>query len=157
MYIYLTDEKDGLPALIERAGSEPGFLDRYVPSRRVEVGKFRIPKFKFEYNIEAREALQSLGLVSLFGPSGGLGEMVSNSSPLFVSKIVHKSFIEVDEYGTEAAAATEVECMMGSSCVFEEKVLTDFVADHPFLFVIRENATGMVVFIGHVLNPSDQS
>ncbi|KAL1834838.1 hypothetical protein ACET3Z_004489 [Daucus carota] len=153
MYIYLPDAKDGLPALIERAGSEPGFLDRYVPSRRVEVGKFRIPKFKFEYYIEASEALQSLGLVSLFGPSGGLGELVSNSLPLFVSQIVHKSFIEVDEKGTEAAAATVV-LMLGSSCVPRVKVVTDFVADHPFLFVIRENATGMVEFIGHVLNPS---
>ncbi|XP_017229600.2 serpin-ZX [Daucus carota subsp. sativus] len=154
MYIFLPDAIDGLPALVERAGSEPGFLDRYVPSRRVEVGEFRIPKFKFEYNIEAREALQSLGLVSLFGPSGGLGEMVSNSFPLFVSRIVHKSFIEVDEKGTEAAAATVFCTAPGSSCIPRVKVVIDFVADHPFLFVIRENATGMVEFIGHVLNPS---
>nr|XP_017229581.1 PREDICTED: serpin-ZX-like isoform X1 [Daucus carota subsp. sativus] len=154
MYIFLPDAKDGLPALVERAGSEPGFLDRYVPSRRVEVGKFRIPKFKFEYNIEASKALKSLGLVSLFGPSGGLGEMVSNSLPLFVSQIMHKSFIEVDEKGTEAAAATVVCMATGSSCVPRVKVVIDFVADHPFLFVIRENATGMVEFMGHVLNPS---
>ncbi|WOG85876.1 hypothetical protein DCAR_0105069 [Daucus carota subsp. sativus] len=69
--------------------------------------------------------------------------MVSNSLPLFVSQIK----------GTEAAAATVVG-MSGSSCVPRVKVVTDFVADHPFLFVIRENATGMVEFIGHVLNPS---
>ncbi|XP_074364790.1 serpin-ZX-like [Apium graveolens] len=155
MYIFLPDAKEGLAELVEKAGSECGFLDRYAPNKAVQVGDFRIPKFKFEYIIEASEALKSLKLVLPF--SAGLTNMVDASWPLLVSKIVHKSFIEVDEKGTEAAAAT-VACMaVGCSMYRPIEVKIDFVADHPFLFVIRENTTGMVQFIGHVLNPLSSS
>lgn len=140
MFIFLPDAKDGFPDLVEKAGSRPGFLDRYYPRERVKVGEFRIPKFKFEYAIEASEALKSLGLVFPFNPAVGLSEMVSDPMPLFVSKIFHKSFIEVDEQGTEAAAATVSSYGLGCSrrAMIEIKTV-DFVADHPFLFVIREN------------------
>lgn len=70
-------------------------------------------------------------------------------------KIHHKAFIEVDEKGTVAAAATVADDEMG--CCLEkeiEKVVIDFVADHPFLIFIREDKTRMVQFIGHVLDPS---
>lgn len=70
--------------------------------------------------------------------------------------INHKSFIEVNEEGTvaAAAAATVVETEMGFSLAEIEKFKVDFVADHPFLFFIREDKTGMVLFIGQVLDPS---
>ncbi|KAK1364231.1 SERPIN domain-containing protein [Heracleum sosnowskyi] len=153
MFIILPDAKDGLPALIEKAESKPGFLDRHYPREKVKVGEFRIPKFKFEYAIEASEALKSLGLVFPFDQDVGLREMVSDPMPLFVSKIFHKSLIEVDEQGTEAAAATSAS--LGLGCGRPRPVETvDFVADHPFLFIIRENTTGIVQFMGHVLNPS---
>ncbi|KAK1364232.1 Serine protease inhibitor (SERPIN) family protein [Heracleum sosnowskyi] len=157
MYIFLPDAKHGLPALVEKAGSESGFLDRHVPNRPVKVGEFRIPKFKFEYTIEASKALKSLQLVLPFVPSAGLTEMVDSPLPLFVSQMVHKAFIEVDEKGTEAAAATVVDMLCVCSRFPPIEVKIDFVADHPFLFVIRENTTGMVQFIGHVLNPSASS
>ncbi|CAM8979276.1 unnamed protein product [Rhodiola kirilowii] len=71
---------------------------------------------------------------------------------LYVSEIFHKSFIEVNEQGTEAAAVTAAVCI-GIVCVRPIRKTIDFVADHPFLFVIREDTSGMVMFIGHVLNP----
>ncbi|WOH02890.1 hypothetical protein DCAR_0522280 [Daucus carota subsp. sativus] len=111
-------------------------------------GNFWIPKFKFEYAIEASDALQSLGLVLPFKPQDGCTEMVYDPRPLHVSKIFQKSFIEVDERGTEAAVATGPVFQL--CCLFK----VDFVADHPFLFVIRENNSGIVQFIGQVLNPS---
>ncbi|KAL1817804.1 hypothetical protein DCAR_0522282 [Daucus carota subsp. sativus] len=148
MYIYLPDANDGLPALIEKVGSESGFLDKYIPWMAANGGNFWIPKFKFEYAIEASAALQSLGLVLPFKPRVGCTEMVYDPRPLHVSKIFQKSFIEVDERGTEAAVAT------GSGFRRLCYYVVDFVADHPFLFVIRENNTGIVQFIGQVLNPS---
>lgn len=79
-----------------------------------------------------------------FSSEGDLSEMVDSVSggQLYVSNIFHKSFIEVNEEGTEAAAASAVAMRM-SHRVSEEKI--DFVADHPFLFMIRENKTGGVV------------
>lgn len=154
MYIFLPDAEDGLPALVEKAGSESGFIECCIPSESVLVGKFRIPKFKFKYDIEASEMLMTLGLVLPFDPSTGLSEMVDHSQPLSVSKIYHKSFIEVNEEGAVAAAATVDEDDSGYSLEDIEELVIDFVADHPFLFLIREDKTGMVQFIGQVLNPS---
>jgi serpin B len=67
---------------------------------------------------------------------------------LFVSSLFHKSFVQVDEEGTEAAAASAAVVSSRSA-----PVTVDFVADHPFLFLIREDMTGVVLFIGHVVNP----
>ncbi|KAK2992331.1 hypothetical protein RJ640_020324 [Escallonia rubra] len=153
LYFFLPDAKDGLPALVEKVGSEPGFLERHIPNRKVEMGEFRIPKFKFSYGFEASEVLKELGLVLPFSGEEGLTEMVDSPAGqnLYVSSIFHKSFIEVNEEGTEAAAASACVIMTCSLPRFSDKM--DFVADHPFLFLIRENMTGVVLFIGQVLNP----
>ncbi|KAL6317998.1 hypothetical protein AAG906_031053 [Vitis piasezkii] len=151
MYFFLPDAKDGLQALIDKVGSDSAFLDRHLPSMPVPVGDFRIPRFKISFGFEASKVLKGLGLVLPF-TEGGLTEMVDSpiGQDLYVSSIFHKSFIEVNEEGTEAAAASvgvfKVRGMLSTDNI-------DFIADHPFLFVIREDMTGVVLFIGHVLNP----
>lgn len=155
MYFFLPDAKDGLPALVEKMGSVSGFLDRHLPHEKVEVGDFRIPKFKISFGFEVSKVLKGLGVVLPFsGEGGGLLEMVDSpvGKNLYVSSIFQKSFIEVNEEGTEAAAATAAVIALRSLRLFEK---IDFVADHPFVFLIREDMTGMVMFIGHVLNPLD--
>ncbi|XP_031406201.1 serpin-ZX-like [Punica granatum] len=152
MYFYLPDAKDGLSSLAEKVCSEPGFLDRHIPQQKVEVGDFRIPRFKISFGFEASEVLKQLGVVGAFSGKGGLMEMVDSAEGhnLYVSSVFHKSFIEVNEEGTEAAAASAGVIKL-RSLLLAEKI--DFVADHPFLFLIRENVTGTVLFIGQVLNP----
>ncbi|KAK5831801.1 hypothetical protein F383_14074 [Gossypium arboreum] len=152
MYFFLPDAKDGLPALVEKVSSESGFLERHLPHQPVEVGEFRIPRFKISFGLKASEVLKRLGLVLPFSGEGGLTEMVDSPQgrDLFVSNIFHKSFVEVNEEGTEAAAATSAVIALRSLLIPQT---IDFVADHPFLFLIRENATGVVLFIGHVINP----
>ena len=66
MYIFLPDARDGLPALVERVCSEPGFLDTHVPPKCVPVGNLLIPRFKISSGFEASEILKKLGLVFLF-------------------------------------------------------------------------------------------
>lgn len=158
MCIFLPDEKDGLPTLFERVCSKPGFLDRHLPRWKVEVGDFRIPKFKISTGFSASEILKELGLVLPFHDpckGGDLTEMVDSppGETLYISGIPHTSFIEVNEEGTEAAAVT-VTGVVGDSLgsVHDTKTI-DFVADHPFLFFIREELTGAVLFTGKVLNP----
>ncbi|KAF3622261.1 Serpin-ZX [Capsicum annuum] len=149
MYLLLPDAHDGLPALIDKISSSPGFLNQHVPFRKVEMGKLLIPKFKTTFGFEASKVLKGIGVSSPFS-SGGLTEMVDSplAGRLFVSQIFHKSFIEVNEEGTEAAAVTASVIQPMS---IEEEI--DFVADHPFLFLIRDDSTGVVLFIGSVLNP----
>ncbi|KAL3617799.1 hypothetical protein CASFOL_038120 [Castilleja foliolosa] len=80
-------------------------------------------------------------------------KMVEDSADtLVVNKIYHKAFIEVNEEGTEAAAATAAVVVYWSNGK-RHVDLIDFVADHPFLFVVREDMTGVVLFVGQVLNP----
>ncbi|MED6192795.1 hypothetical protein PIB30_013426 [Stylosanthes scabra] len=156
MYLFLPDAIDGLPSLIEKLNSESGFLEDKLPYQKVEVGDFRIPKFKISFGFETSNALKELGLVLPF-KKGDLTEMVDHpcvSKKLFVSSIYHKSFIEVNEEGTEAASASAMCC--GSSYP-RFRTWIDFVADHPFLFVVREDVSGAVLFIGQVLNPLDNS
>lgn len=151
MYIYLPKARDGLPLLVQRMSSEHGFVAQHIPSRKVEVKDFQIPKFKISFELEASSILKQLGVVLPFG-DGGLTEMVDDltvGENLNVSGIFHKGFVEVDEEGTEAAAA--------NVAGFQFMCYTypvDFVADHPFLFLIREDVNGVVLFAGHVMNPS---
>ncbi|MFS7938967.1 putative Serpin family protein [Helianthus anomalus] len=152
MYFYLPDAKNGLPSLIQTIGSTSDFFDRHIPRQKVEVGQFLLPKFKMSFGFEASDALKELGLVLPFHGGDGLTEMVDSSvgQSLYVSSIHHKSFVEVNEEGTEAAAASAAVVML-RSIKSNDKV--DFVADHPFLFVIREDLTGVVLFMGQVIDP----
>ncbi|WJX41310.1 hypothetical protein P8452_28679 [Trifolium repens] len=153
MYFFLPDTKDGLSFLIKKLASESKFLEHMFPSKKVRVGNFRIPKFKISFELETSNVLKELGVVLPFYP-GSLKKMVESpaSQDLSVSNIFHKSFIEVNEEGTEAAATT-VSIMIGCSMNAFTPPKIDFVADHPFLFLIREDFSGKLLFIGQVLNP----
>ncbi|KAJ0239988.1 putative serpin [Hirschfeldia incana] len=136
MQIYLPDEKDGLPAMLERLSSCRGFLSGHgdIPGHSAGIGELRIPRFKFEFGFEPTEALEGLGL-----------ELPGDA-------IIHKSCIEVDEVGSKAAAAAAVISLGG--CFMPPKEKYDFVADHPFLFLVKENVSGLVLFLGQVTDPS---
>ncbi|GJV12226.1 serine protease inhibitor family protein [Tanacetum coccineum] len=121
MYMFLPNEKDTIPFLIEKIGSESDFLERYIPRKEVEVGWFMIPEFNITFGFKASDMLKELGLVLPF-TCGGITEMADEG--LRVSSIHHKAFLEVNEEGTEAAAATGM---------VANGLSVDFVADHPFL------------------------
>ncbi|XP_031482374.1 serpin-ZXA-like [Nymphaea colorata] len=151
MYFFLPDERNGLHNLVEKIGSELDFINRHLPSNQVSVGQFMIPKFKISHDFEASEVLKQMGLFLPFSEQAELTEMVDLplGNKLFVSGVFHKSFIEVNEEGTEAASATGAVVSTRSA----PRPPVDFVADHPFLFLIREELTGVLLFVGHVLNP----
>ncbi|ERE73764.1 serpin B7-like protein [Cricetulus griseus] len=116
---------------------------RKMKSQYVDVF---LPQFKIEKNYEMRHHLKSLGLQDIFDESRADLSGMASGGRLYVSKLMHKSFIEVTEEGTEATAATEnniVEKQLPESTVFR--------ADHPFLFVIRKN--GIILFTGKVSCP----
>jgi serine protease inhibitor len=82
----------------------------------------------------------------------GIADPPDPRDRLFISEVFHKAFVRTDEKGTEAAAATAVPMMRIGSAMPSR--LVTFVADHPFLFVIRDNASGLVLFMGRVADPS---
>ncbi|CAH9090156.1 unnamed protein product [Cuscuta epithymum] len=151
MYFVLPNEKDGLSSLMDSITKEPGFLERHAPDKQVKVGAFFIPKFKITFELDVLSVLEKLGVRF---PPNGLDEMVVDpQEKLVVSNIIHKCVVDVNEKGTKAAATTRQMLLVGCAryTVVEEKI--DFVADHPFAFFIREDVSGVVTFVGTVLNP----
>lgn len=113
---------------------------------RVEVNVY-LPKFKLEESYELNSHLAHLGVQDLFTGRADLSGM-SGVRDLFISKIVHKSFVEVNEEGTEAAAATAGIATF-AMMMHEE----NFVADHPFIFFIRHNPSSNILFLGRLCSP----
>jgi serpin B len=109
-----------------------------------------LPKFKIETKADLPELLQQLGMKDAF--MGGVADFsgMDGSRKLYISKVVHQAVIAVDEEGTEAAAATAVVVARTSMPMNQAR----FLADRPFIYLIRDNETGAVLFLGRVLNPS---
>uniref|UniRef100_A0A0D9XQG3 Serpin domain-containing protein n=1 Tax=Leersia perrieri TaxID=77586 RepID=A0A0D9XQG3_9ORYZ len=143
MLVFLPDERDGLRGLVERIASRPGFLRGHTPSNSVPVGEFRVPKFKVSFGDSFVEVLGQMGLRLPFSTElADLSDMVEDGMPLFVSDVVHKAVIEVNEEGTEAAAATMMFGAPGCPPVRPEPPPpVDFVADHPFPYFIVEEVS----------------
>ncbi len=116
-----------------------------------KMGEIKIPKFEFktEYIDNFKKALMDLGMVTAFIPGEANFSGMDGTRDLFVSKTIHKAYVKVDEKGTEAAAVTAV--IMELTAVPPPK--PTFVADHPFMFIIKDEITGAILFVGHVSNP----
>lgn len=108
----------------------------------------KLPRFKIEESYILNSNLDRLGLQDLFTSNKADLSGMSGSRDLFISKIVHKAFVEVNEEGTEAAAAT---AGIAAFCMLMPE--EEFTADHPFLFFIRHNPTANVLFLGRVCSP----
>ncbi len=111
-----------------------------------------LPKFKFECDLELNKPLQELGMKSAF--IDGVADLSGMGTPsnLVVSKVKHKTFVEVDEEGTEAAAVTSVEIRLTSVDPGENNTIP-FIVNRPFLFLIQEKDTGAILFMGQVYEP----
>ncbi len=117
---------------------------------RQEV-RVSLPRFKMEETYDMKSLLISMGMEDVFdGQKVNLSGMSPNND-LVVSKVVHKAFVEVNEEGTEAAAATGV--VMELQCCRSPRNPPVFNADHPFLFFIRHNPTKSVLFYGRFCSP----
>ena len=108
-----------------------------------------VPKFKMTSQFGLASVLKSMGMKDAFSSNADFSGM-NGKRDLFISAVIHKAYIEVNEEGTEAAAATGVVMKLTS---VGPTPIPVFRADHPFLFLIRDNLTGSILFIGRVANP----
>ncbi|XP_053253020.1 serpin B6-like [Podarcis raffonei] len=107
-----------------------------------------LPKFKLEEKYDLKPVLSSMGMAEAFDPSKADFSRMSPNNDLVLSEVVHKSFVEVNEEGTEAAAATAA--VMNKRCA---RIVPCVTADHPFLFFIRHNKTQSLLFYGRFCSP----
>ncbi|XP_060773796.1 leukocyte elastase inhibitor-like isoform X2 [Neoarius graeffei] len=145
----IEDDTTGLEKL-EQALTYENFMEWTRPDMmdRVEV-EVSLPRFKLEESYDMKDLLISMGMVDAFSLDRCDFSRMSPSNNLVLSKVVHKSFVDVNEEGTEAAAATAAIMMLRCAPIPPEA----FVADHPFLFFIQHTPTRSLLFCGRYSSP----
>lgn len=123
-------------------------LDKYFKNLEKKEVPVILPRFKFEYEKSLIEVFKTLGMEKAF-EEGGFLDLADQGAGLIISEIMHKTFIEVNEEGTEAAAVTSVE-------ISDTAMPDGFYGTRPFVFVIRDDRTGTVLFIGKVEDPAKE-
>ncbi len=108
-----------------------------------------MPKFEFDAKYTMNDVLTRLGMPTAFLPPEADFSGITGSRDLFISKVIHQAYVKVDEQGTEAAAATAV--IMEFASAMPTNI---FMADHPFIFIIQDNETGNILFMGRVNDPT---
>jgi serpin B len=146
MVIVLPKDVHGVGEVEKSYASEglAPFVASGQPTPDVEI---TLPKFKAETSLELGPTLTAMGMKLAFTDAADFSGI--SKEPIKISKVVHKAFVDVDEQGTEAAAATGV-TMVTAAAVPER---ASFVADHPFLFFIRDTDSGTVLFAGRLADP----
>ncbi len=154
MIVILPKAVDGL-GNVESSLAANGLGDLTANLTALEV-TVTLPKFTMSSQFSLGDVLQAMGMTDAFNEAAadftGLSERADDDG-LHISAVVHQAFVDVNEEGTEAAAATGVGIEQTS--VAAEPI--EFTADHPFVFVIRHEATGAILFIGRVTDPSGQT
>uniref|UniRef100_A0A3P8W039 Leukocyte elastase inhibitor n=1 Tax=Cynoglossus semilaevis TaxID=244447 RepID=A0A3P8W039_CYNSE len=153
MLIFLPNDIEDDTTGLEKLENELTY-DKFVEWTRPDLMgqtelEVRLPRFKMEESYDLNDVLKIMGMVDAFDVSKSDFSGLSPANNLVLSKVVHKAFVEVNEEGTEAAAAT-------AAIVAERALMIPslFFADHPFLFFIRHNPTMSVLFVGRFCSPA---
>jgi serine protease inhibitor len=147
MVLLLPKAVDGLPAL-EKSLTASNLSSWLSKIQRAQVA-LTLPKFKVTSEFRLNKELMALGMPTAFTPAADFSGMTSQER-LYIGLVIHKAFVDVHEEGTEAAAATAV---VMKRLAMEVLPAATFRADHPFVFLIRDNTTGSILFMGRVAQP----
>lgn len=146
MTFVLPNDVEGLSALESRINEV-----LVAPKYNWERVHVQLPKYKIESTIQFKPILQALGVVDAFEDFADFTGIGANQEPLKISKVIQKAFIEVEEKGTTAAAATAVIPIVGlSASIGPIEPPKEFLADHPFLFILKHN--NGILFVGRHLS-----
>ena len=146
MIVLLPTKTDGLLQLEKQLNVEN--LRRWTRQLQRQKVDTQIPKFKLNCDFRLDKALQEMGMIDAFLDNADFSGM-DGTDWLFLSAVLHKAYIDVNEEGTEAIAATTAHM----NCKGIEQNYT-FRADHPFVFMIQENLTGTILFLGRIIDPT---
>ena len=151
LYIFLPTKDDSPKPFIQALNA--GTWESYRSSFKDAKGTLTLPRFKLNYDANLNETLKSLGMDIAFDPvKADFSAMTENKNPISINKIMQKTFMEVNETGTEAAAVTSIQFVATSARINEEEPF-EMVVDRPFFCAIMDNQTGTILFIGAVNEP----
>lgn len=146
MIVLLPDELDGLPALEKQLTAE--FFNKIVEKMEDEMVKVKLAKFKLEESYHLRGMLEKLGITDAFSAEKADLSGISDQSKLFISSVIQKTSLDVDEKGTTAAAMS-----VGWATDGIEDAPPEFFTDRPFIFAIYDRHTDTVLFLGRFVMP----
>ncbi|XP_077648450.1 serpin B4-like isoform X2 [Urocitellus parryii] len=149
MVLLLPNDADGLQELEDKLTAEKLMEWTSPGSMEMTNVNVRLPRFKVEETYDLKTMLSAMGMEDVFCPQKADLSGMTGTQGLSVSKVVHKSFVEVNEEGTEAAAATGIVVKLTSAPM----PAISFYCDHPFLFFIKQNKTHSILFLGRVTSP----
>ncbi len=148
MYVFLPNHDKSLDSFYNELN--PGNWKTWLASFQPTEGSLGLPRFKYEYESSLNDVLKTLGMEVAFNRSTADFSAMRPIPPrLFISEVKHKAFIEVNEKGTEAAAATSVEIALESA----NMDWFSMTVDRPFFFSIVDDNSGSILFMGSVVNP----
>jgi serpin B len=147
MVVLLPRKADGLGPVEKDLSADA--LTRWLAGTRRREVIVAIPKFKLTDKFSLESVLTAMGMRDAFSRSADFSGMTGGRD-LFISAVIHQAYVDVNEEGTEAAAATGV--VMRLTSALPDRIPV-FRADHPFLFLIRDKTTGSILFLGRVMNP----
>jgi serpin B len=150
MDIVLPTSRQGLPRVEEELAQ--GAWPRWLKSLKAARVDAAIPRFKTHSSFGLAKTLEAMGIQEAFKFPGADFSGIDGTKELFISSVVHQAMVDVDENGTEAAAATAVLMAAGAAPPTQKPVV--FRADHPFLFFIRDTRSGAILFAGRLVDPS---
>jgi len=128
----------------------PGTIAQLDAESDTATVELYFPKFEMQYKKNLDNILKSMGMEKAFTETAEFPKLLENDLQLFISRVLHQSYLKVDEKGTEAAAVTVVE-ISPTSIGGQPKVIK---IDRPFAFMIREKHTGSILFAGKMINPN---
>ena len=155
MQVFLPAKNSSPQKLLESfkvPGEWPGHIQ---PAFAMRKGILMLPKFKMEYAVRLNDSLTALGMKRAFGNDAVFSAMADE--PLFISEVKQKSYVEVDEKGTEAAAVTTVTMLAKGMAPLPPRDIFKMIVDRPFLFVISDTGSGSILFLGVVNDPTTGS
>ncbi len=149
LYVFLPSKNSNLNALQAALNAES--WESWMPQFRSAEGNITLPRFKMEYEMVLNNALKALGMEAAFDPQRANFAGMCSTSPganVFIGEVKHKTFVEVNEEGTEAAAVTS-----GGMRVTAFIPPFTMIVDRPFFSAIRDNQTGTILFMGTIFDP----
>ena len=154
MVVFLPDRVNGLPAFEkELTGKKLKFWLRSLALNKMRHVKLYLPKFKFNTDYDLVQPIKALGVKDAFSHTDSdFRSMGKRKGEMAITQIQHKAIIEVDEEGTKAVAVS-ASGLSDSVGPYKPPTFVLFKADRPFLFLIRDNKTGTILFMGRVADP----
>jgi serpin B len=154
MIILLPKKIDGLNEIERLLSAET--LGSWLPQFHKTNTNVYLPKFKVSFKAQLAKTLKSMGMTNAFSNAADFSG-IDGTKDLFISAVIHKAFIDVNEEGTEAAAATAVKMTMKAEKKYPEGPPKEFRADHPFILLIQERHSGNILFMGRVNRPQSST